>query len=91
MSLRPLVARSLTLALVVLLPLAGLPSPAAAAPEGTLTWGIHVTLAARWLDPTNGLYTIIGAFSNTGTHDFSPPGNNAGGDPDWVLVLTACT
>jgi len=25
--------------------------PAAAAPEGTMTWGIHVTLAARWLDP----------------------------------------
>ena len=24
---------------------------AAAAPEGTLTWGVHVTLAARWLDP----------------------------------------
>src|SRR5262245_16902629 len=24
---------------------------AVAAPEGTLTWGIHVTLAARWLDP----------------------------------------
>ncbi|HKB26842.1 MAG TPA: ABC transporter substrate-binding protein, partial [Methylomirabilota bacterium] len=53
MNLRPLVARSLTLALVVLLPLAGLPSPAAAAPEGTLTWGIHVTLAARWLDPND--------------------------------------
>jgi peptide/nickel transport system substrate-binding protein len=26
-------------------------APAAAAPEGTLTWGLHVTLAARWLDP----------------------------------------
>jgi peptide/nickel transport system substrate-binding protein len=25
--------------------------PAAAAPEGTLTWGLHVTLAAKWLDP----------------------------------------
>jgi peptide/nickel transport system substrate-binding protein len=24
---------------------------ATAAPEGTLTWGVHVTLAARWLDP----------------------------------------
>jgi hypothetical protein len=29
-----------------------LPTPAAlAAPEGTLTWGVHVTLASRWLDP----------------------------------------
>src|SRR5262245_13971871 len=24
-----------------------------AAPEGTLTWGVHVTLAARWLDPSD--------------------------------------
>src|SRR5262245_43351751 len=24
-----------------------------AAPEGTLTWGLHVTLAARWLDPSD--------------------------------------
>src|SRR6202045_1075213 len=29
----------------------GLAAPAAAAPEGTLTWGVHVTLASRWLDP----------------------------------------
>jgi peptide/nickel transport system substrate-binding protein len=28
-------------------------APAAAAPESTLTWGIHVTLAARWLDPSD--------------------------------------
>jgi peptide/nickel transport system substrate-binding protein len=28
-----------------------LATPAAAAPEGTLTWGLHVTLASRWLDP----------------------------------------
>ena len=25
--------------------------PATAAPEGTMTWGVHVTLASRWLDP----------------------------------------
>ena len=30
-----------------------------AAPEGTLTWGVHVTLVTRWLDPaeTEGLIT----------------------------------
>jgi len=28
-------------------------APAAAAPEGTMTWGVHVTLAARWLDPND--------------------------------------
>src|SRR6266540_1831800 len=26
-------------------------APAGATPEGTMTWGVHVTLAARWLDP----------------------------------------
>jgi len=38
-------------ALAVPLLLLAFPAPAAAAPEGTLTWGLHVTLAARWLDP----------------------------------------
>ena len=46
------------------------------------------SVTARWLDPANGSYTNIGTFSNTGTRDFSPPGDNAGGDADWVLVLT---
>src|SRR5215467_9126585 len=27
--------------------------PVAAAPEGTMTWGLHVTLAAKWLDPAD--------------------------------------
>jgi peptide/nickel transport system substrate-binding protein len=39
--------------LVALLFLSVLSGPAAAAPEGTLTWGLHVTLAARWLDPSD--------------------------------------
>src|SRR6188474_1934815 len=39
------------LALIVLLLLTAVVGPAAATPEGTLTWGVHVTLAARWLDP----------------------------------------
>src|SRR5713101_8766712 len=29
----------------------GVPPAGAAGPEGTMTWGIHVTLPARWLDP----------------------------------------
>src|SRR3989442_2713390 len=49
----PFVARSGTVTLAVLLLLAALSRPAAAAPEGTLTWGVHVTLAARWLDPSD--------------------------------------
>jgi peptide/nickel transport system substrate-binding protein len=35
------------------------PPPAIAMSEGQLTWGVHVTLASRWLDPaeTEGLIT----------------------------------
>src|SRR5262249_10182879 len=34
-------------------------APTAAAPEGTMTWGVHITLASRWLDPaeTEGIIT----------------------------------
>ena len=33
--------------------------PVTAAPEGTMTWGVHITLASRWLDPaeTEGIIT----------------------------------
>ncbi len=40
-----------TLVTVLLMTL--LTAPAAAAPDGTLTWGLHVTLAAKWLDPSD--------------------------------------
>src|SRR5436853_1549939 len=30
-----------------------------AAPEGTLTWGVHASLVARWLDPAETEGTII--------------------------------
>ena len=51
-----------TRALLVLLSavvLLGPAQPAAAAPEGTMTWGVHITLASRWLDPaeTEGIIT----------------------------------
>jgi peptide/nickel transport system substrate-binding protein len=49
--MRPFLARPGIAALLVLLLFATVAGPAAAAPEGTLTWGVHVTLAARWLDP----------------------------------------
>src|ERR1043166_9409844 len=37
----------------------GRPAPAAAAPAGKMTWGVHITLASRWLDPaeTEGIIT----------------------------------
>lgn len=47
--------------------------------------------AARWFDPTNGTYTTIpgGPFANTGTRQFTPPGDNSHGETDWVLLLGA--
>jgi hypothetical protein len=46
---------------------------------------------ARWYDPAGGKYTPISRsrLRNAGTRTFLPPGPNAGGDGDWVLVLTA--
>src|SRR2546427_6884976 len=44
-------ARSMIVAVVLLL--LAFAGPAVAAPQGTLTWGLHVTLAAKWLDPSD--------------------------------------
>src|SRR6266446_7187394 len=49
--MKPFALRSGIVVLVVLLLLPVFAGPAAAAPEGTLTWGLHVTLASKWLDP----------------------------------------
>jgi peptide/nickel transport system substrate-binding protein len=49
--MRSFLARPGIAVLLLLLLVAAFAGPAAAAPEGTLTWGVHVTLAARWLDP----------------------------------------
>ena len=46
------IARSLLLAVALAVTLGfAAAERAAAAPEGTMTWGVHVTLATRWLDP----------------------------------------
>src|SRR5678809_1466779 len=54
----PRTVRRVVFRLALLLPLA-LAGPAHAAPEGTMTWGVHITLASRWLDPaeTEGIIT----------------------------------
>lgn len=44
---------------------------------------------ASWYDPSDGSTTAIGSIANTGTHAFTTPGANAGGDHDWVLRLVA--
>jgi peptide/nickel transport system substrate-binding protein len=51
--MRPFFLRRALLAVTVFFLFCALRAPAAAAPEGTLTWGLHVTLAPRWLDPSD--------------------------------------
>ena len=59
---------------------------------GTITVAmtkLQNAVTARWFDPGANTFTAIAGspFSNTGTQNFTPPGNNSAGDPDWVLVL----
>jgi peptide/nickel transport system substrate-binding protein len=51
--------RAIAAAVLVLMVLAGGVVGAAAAPEGQMTWGIHVTLVPTWFDPaeTTGIVT----------------------------------
>lgn len=46
---------------------------------------------AQWYDPAKGTYSAVAGspFDNSKAVELSSPGNNADGDPDWVLVLTA--
>jgi hypothetical protein len=46
---------------------------------------------AQWYDPSHGTYNAISGspFPNSGTQDFTTPGDNLDGNPDWVLVMTA--
>ncbi len=56
--MRPATSR-LVPVLFALLLVVGVARPIAAAPEGTMTWAVHITLASRWLDPaeTEGIIT----------------------------------
>jgi Protein of unknown function (DUF4038)/Putative collagen-binding domain of a collagenase len=51
---------------------------------------LKAPITARWMDPTNGVFTAISGspFRNNGTMTFTTPGNNSEGSSDWVLVLT---
>lgn len=78
---------------------------AARTPDGALVMAYMPTLRAitvdmsrlaapadaQWYDPSNATYTPIAGspLANGGTRDFTPPGTNAAGDGDWVLVLDA--
>jgi peptide/nickel transport system substrate-binding protein len=61
-------ARHPLVAIVLAAILAGA-SPAAAAPDGTLTIGVHVTLVSRWLDPGDTEALITPFMVLYGIHD----------------------
>jgi hypothetical protein len=50
---------------------------------------LRAPVVARWYDPSRGTFSDIrgSPFPNSGQQSFIPPGNNADGDGDWVLVL----
>ena len=52
-------SRGIATALSLLMVLAGGVARAAAAPEGQMTWGVHISLAPTWFDPaeTTGIVT----------------------------------
>ena len=48
-------------------------------------------MRARWFDPASGRYQDVpdSPFPGAGVRTLTPPGSNADGDPDWVLILEA--
>jgi hypothetical protein len=48
------------------------------------------TVTAQWYDPTKNTYSPVAGspFVNSGSRNFTPPGNNSAGNGDWVLKLT---
>ena len=66
------------LALVLVPALIGMPDEASAAPEGQMTWAIHVSLAPTWFDPaeTPGATNAAGDQGARGSYFF---GGAAGG------------
>jgi hypothetical protein len=47
----------------------------------------------QWYDPSGGIYHLIkgSPLPNSGKRTFTPPGKNADGDGDWILVLETTT
>lgn len=45
-------------------------------------------VTGTWVDPTDGTTSTAGS-GLTGSHEFTHPGNNGDGWPDWVLLLEA--
>lgn len=50
---------------------------------------LKIPVEGKWMDPSNGRITPIpgGPFAKNESRDFSPPGLNAEGTNDWLLIL----
>lgn len=55
--------------------------------------GSNGPTTARWFDPTSGELkpTEPSVAPAQGKSEFTPPGRNAAGDPDWVLAIESAT
>jgi hypothetical protein len=51
------------------------------------TTKVHPSATAQWFDPTNGAFSSASGTGSPTAKTFNNPGTNAGGDPDWVLVI----
>jgi hypothetical protein len=63
-------------------------SPTAASPFTVDLNRMSGPVSATWQDPTAARSMSAGE-NLTGSRAFTRPGNNSGGDPDWVLVLSS--
>src|SRR5438445_12730762 len=76
--MRSLTMRPLRLATRVLLAVLAVAAPAIAAPEGQMTWGVHISLAPTWFDPAETLGIITPFMVMYAIHDAlakAMPGN----------------
>jgi fibronectin type 3 domain-containing protein len=72
------------------LALAYQPATGSGSQSFTVNMGRFVgSVTAEWYDPTNGAYTAIGTFANSGSRTFTAPSINSAGENDFVLVLRA--
>jgi uncharacterized protein DUF4038/collagenase-like protein with putative collagen-binding domain len=62
-------------------------------PDGAATFTVDLgrmagPVTAVWQDPTTD-HSVAAGDGLTGSHGFTTPGDNSGGDGDWVLVLSS--
>ena len=86
--------RCLTTMISAIAAVLGFASHAVAADWPTRTVTIDLSrmsapATGQWYDPAAGIYSPISGspFTNSGVMNFTPPGDNAAGQGDWVLIL----